>query len=92
MQLLVSESGVRGQIQDVTLATLRDLVREITAHDIGKGLYHFKYGGSLAGTEVPGFDAGLVLAEVLERDFVALGEIENVDVIADCGAVLGGIV
>lgn len=74
------------------MAALRDLVRKITTHDGGEGLDHFEDSGALSGTEVPGFDTGLVLAEVLERDFVALGEIENVDIIADCGSVLGGIV
>ena len=68
------------------------MVREIATHDGRERLNHFEDSGALSGTEVPGFDTGLVLAEVLECNFVALCEIENVDVIADCGSVLGGIV
>jgi hypothetical protein len=33
-----------------------------------------------------------VLTQVVERDEVALGEVENVDVVSDGGAVAGGVV
>lgn len=49
-------------------------------------------GASLARPEVPGAHAGLVVAEVVEGDEVALCEVEDVDVVADGGAVVGGVV
>ena len=47
---------------------------------------------ALSGAEVPGFDAGVVGAEIGEGDEVAAGEVEDVDVVADGGAVGGGVV
>ena len=58
----------------------------------GEGLDHLADGAALAGAEVPGADTGVVLTEVVERCEVAVGEVEDVDVVADGGAVLGIVV
>ena len=47
---------------------------------------------TLSSSEVPGAHAGLVIAKVIEGDEVALCEVEDVDVVADGGAVVGGVV
>lgn len=47
---------------------------------------------TLSCSKIPGSDAGMVFPKVIESDEVALGEVEDVDVIADGGAVVGGIV
>jgi hypothetical protein len=57
-----------------------------------KGLDHLVDGAALAGAQVPGADAGVLLAEVVKGGEVAVGEVEDVDVIADRGAVLGVVV
>ncbi len=49
-------------------------------------------GAALACSEVPGAHAGVVIAQVVERDEVTLCEVEDVDVVADGGAVVGGVV
>ena len=47
---------------------------------------------AFAGTEIPGADTGVVGPEVLESHEVAVGEVEDVDVVADGGAVFGFVV
>lgn len=46
---------------------------------------------AFSGAEVPGADAWVGFAEVLEGDEVALCQVEDVDVVPDGGAV-GGVV
>ena len=46
----------------------------------------------VAGAEIPGAHAGVVRAKVVECGEMALREVEDVDVIADCGAVGGFVV
>jgi len=91
-KLGVGTGGVGGEVEDVTCAAGSDLVRQITTNSSGERLDHLVDGAALAGAQVPGADTGVVLAEVVERREVAVGEIENVDVIADGGAVLGVVV
>jgi len=49
-------------------------------------------GAAFARAEVPGADAGVVGAEVGEGDGVPAREVEDVDVVADGGAVFGVVV
>ena len=51
-----------------------------------------EYRAAFSRAEVPSTHARFVLAEVFERDEVALGEVEDVDVVADRSAVGGVIV
>lgn len=91
-ELLLGAGRVGGQIQDVAGAAGRDLVREIAAHRGGERADHLVDGAALAGTEVPGAHAGAVLEQVVEGLEVAVREVQDVDVVADGGAVVGGVV
>lgn len=91
-KLRVGAGGVGGKVEDVASAARGDLVREIAADGVGEGFDHFVDGAALAGTKVPGADAGVVLAEVVQGCKMAVGEIEDVDVVADGGSVLGVVV
>jgi hypothetical protein len=62
------------------------------AHDFAECVDHLENGASAAGAQVPGSDAGLGFAEVVEGCEMAFGEVDDVDVVADCGAVSGGVV
>lgn len=55
---------------------------------MAEGLDHVEDGAALPGAEVPGPDAGVLRAKVVEGDEVAFCEVEDVDVVADGGAVL----
>ena len=48
---------------------------------------HVEDGRAFASAEVPGADARVVVAEVVESDEVASREVEDVNVVADWGAV-----
>lgn len=87
MQDFVCEGGVGGKVEDIALAALDNLVGELAADDGAEGVDDFEDGAAAAGAEVNGLDAGLLLAEVVEGNEVALGEVEHVDIVADGGAV-----
>lgn len=91
-ELGVGAGRVGSQVEDVTGATRGNLVGEVAAHGGGEGLDHLVDGGALAGAEVPGADAGVVLAQVVQGLQVAVGQVEDVDVVADGGAVVRGVV
>ncbi|GJC78324.1 hypothetical protein ColLi_01162 [Colletotrichum liriopes] len=91
-ELLVGQRGVGREIQHITLASGNNLVGEVAADDVAKGLDHLEHGAAAAGTQVPGLDAGLVLAEVVERGQMTLGQVHDVNVVADSGAVSRGVV
>lgn len=91
-QLAVGAGRVGGEVEDVTGTAGRNHVGEIAADSGTKGLDHLEDSAALAGSEVPGAHAGVVLAEVVEGLEVAVGEVEDVDVVADSSAVVGGIV
>ena len=57
-----------------------------------EGFDHAEYCAAAAGAEVPGSDPWLGFAEVGERDDVAAGEVEDVDVVSYGGAVGGSVV
>lgn len=92
VELLVGEGRVGRQIQHITLAAGNHLVGQIAADSLGEGLDDVEDGAAAAGAKVPGLDTGLVLAQVLQGGEMAAGEVENVDVVADGGSVLRGVV
>ena len=91
-EFLVGACGVGGQVEDVTGAAGRNFVGEVAADGLGEGADHLVDGATAAGTEVPGADTGVVGAEVVKGLEVAVGQVENVDVVADGGAVVGLVV
>lgn len=91
-ELGVGAGGVGGKVEDVACTARSDLVGQVAADGGGEGLDHLVDGAALAGAKVPGADTGVLLAEVVERCEVAVGEVEDVDVVADGGAVLGVVV
>jgi hypothetical protein len=91
-ELGVGASSVGGEVEDVACTTGSDFVGEVAADGGREGLDHLVDGAALAGAQVPGADAGVLLAEVVEGGEVAVGEVEDVDVVADGGAVLGVVV
>ena len=86
-QLLVRLFRVRRQVQHVPGPPSDDFIGQVSAYGGAEGFDHVKDGAAFACAEVPGSDAGMVIAEVVEGDEVALGEVEDVDVVADGGAV-----
>lgn len=91
-KLGVGASGVGSKVEDVTCTARSDLVGQIAADGGGEGLDHLVHGAALARAQVPGADTGVVLAKVVKRCEVAIGEIEDVDVVANGGAILGIVV
>ena len=91
-QLLVRASRVGGQVEHIAVAARSDFVRQIAAHGGAEGLDHLEDCAALAGAQVPGAHARVVGAQVVEGLEVAIGEVEDVDVVADGGAVVGGVV
>lgn len=91
-KLLVGASRVGGEVENVTGAAGGNLIRKVTANGSGEGANHLVDGAALAGTQVPGADAGVVGTQVVEGLEVTIGEIENMDVVTDSGSVVGGIV
>lgn len=69
-----------------------NFVLELATNDLAEGVDHLKDGAAAAGAQVPSLDTGLVIAEVVQGDEVALGEVDDVDIIADGGTVAGRVV
>lgn len=91
-QLGVRTGGVGSEVENVTGTTRGNLVGKVTADGGGESLDHLVDGAALAGTEVPGADTGVVLAQVVQSLQVAVRQVEDVDVVADGGAVVRGVV
>lgn len=91
-ELPIRPPGITRQIQHVAGAPPHDLIRQVPSHSRREGLHHLEDGRALAGAEVPGAHAGAVFAEVVERHEVPAGEVQDVDVVADSGAVVGVVV
>jgi hypothetical protein len=91
-ELLVGTGRVGSQIENVTGAAGSDLVGQVAADGLGKGADHLVDGAAAACAEVPGADAGVVGAEVVEGFEVAVCKVEDVDVVTDGGAVVRGVV
>lgn len=92
VELLVGQGWVGSKIENIALASGDNIVGQIAADNMAESLDHLKDGAATAGTEVPGLNTRLVLAEVVEGAQVALGQIDNVDVVADGGTVSRGVV
>lgn len=91
-KLFVGAGRVGSQIENITSSSAYDFIGELAAHGIGEGVDHIVDGAALAGTQVPGTHAGMFGSEVVQGDEVTLGEIENVDVVANGRAVFGIVV
>ena len=92
LELLVGKARVGGKVENVALAAGDDFVGQLATDDGAKGLDHFKDGAAATRAQVPRLDTGLVFAEVVEGSEMALGEVDDVDVVADGSAVTGGVV
>lgn len=75
------------QVEDVTGATLLDFVGQFATDDGVEGLDDLEDSGAAAGAKVPGLDAGLLLAEVVEGDEMTSGEVKDVDIVSNGCAV-----
>ena len=91
-ELLVSPAGVGSQVEDVPGTTRGHFVGEVPADGVLEGIDHLVHGAALPGTQVPGTDTGVVGAEVVEGLQVAIGQVQNVDVVTDGGTVAGIVV
>jgi hypothetical protein len=87
-KLCVRASRVSSEVKDITSATGRNLVGLVLSDGSGECADHLVDGAALSGSEVPGAHAGVVGAQVVEGFEVAVGEIQNVDVVADGGTVV----
>lgn len=92
VQLLVCQCRVRCEVEHVTRSPGADLVWEIATNNLAEGIDDIIDGAAATGAEVPCLDTRLVLAEVVQSLEVALGKIDNVDVITNGGTVLGVVV
>ena len=91
-QLLIGEGRVGGEVEHIARSASDDLIGHFSADGDAKGFDHLQDGTSSSGPEVPCSHARAAVAEIVERHEVAPGEVEDVDVIADGGAVFGGVV
>lgn len=91
-ELFGGTGSVGSQVENVTGTAGSNLVREVATDGGAEGADHLVDGAALAGTQVPGADTGVVGAEVVQSLQVAVGQVENVDVVTDGGAVVGVVV
>lgn len=67
VQLLVGQAGVGCEVENITLSALDDVVLEIAANHCTKGLDHLEDSAATARAQVPGFEAGLAVTQVVQR-------------------------
>jgi len=91
-ELLLCPVHLCREVKHVAGTSLNDLVGEFAANGFIEGGDHFKDGGANAGAEVPGAHARVDGAEVVEGSQVAGGQVFDVEVVADGGAVFGVVV
>lgn len=99
-ELLLGERGVCREVGHVARAAADDRERELVAGHLAHGLDHVEHAHTDTLTEVEGAVLAVLvdvhkLRVVVQRDHrveVALGEVENVDVVTHTGAVGGGVV
>lgn len=99
-ELLLGKRRVRGQVRHIAWAATDDLVRVVVASDLAHSIDHVEHthADTLAEVESTVLAVFLLvhkLGVVVERDHriqVALGEVENVDVVTHTRAVGGGVV
>jgi hypothetical protein len=72
-ELSVGASGVGSEVEDVTSTTRGDFVGQIAANGGGERLDHFVDSAALTSSQIPGADAGVILAEVVESCEVTVG-------------------
>lgn len=87
LKFLVGSGWVCCQVQNITGSTVDHLVWKIAPDSVRESLDHLEDGRASASTKIPCAHAGLVLAKVVERLEMALGEINDVNVVADCSTV-----
>lgn len=89
LQLLIGTSRVGRQIKHITRSPLHDIVLERVTNDLAESINHLKHGAAASGSQIPGPDARLLLAEVVQRSEMAFGEINYMDVVPDGSSVSG---
>jgi hypothetical protein len=91
-ELGVSAGGVGSEVEDIASATGSDLVGLVLSDSGGEGADHLVDSAAPAGTQVPGAHTGVVGAQVVQGLEVTVCEIQDVEVIADGGTVVRGVV
>jgi hypothetical protein len=91
-ELGVGQSRISSKVQYISITARSNLVREITANSMTKCFDHVEHRRAFTGPEIPGFDAGLLLSKIVERNQVTLGKIQYVDIVTDGSSNLRGIV
>jgi hypothetical protein len=86
-ELLAGAAWVGGQVQDVAGTARSNLVGLVLADGRGEGLDHLVHGAAATGSQVPCAHARLVGAQVVEGFQVAVGQVQDVDVVTDGGAI-----
>lgn len=91
-QLLVGARWVGGQVKNVACSPRNDFVLELMADDLAESIDHLEDSGPAPRAQVPCSHSGLLLSKVVQGCEMALGEIDDVNVVADGGTVSGGVV
>ncbi len=91
-ELLVRSCWISGEIQNIASSPLDDLIWQVSTNGFTESFDHIVHGTSFTGSEIPCPYTGVVLAEVIEGDQVAFCEVDDMDVVADCCAVLPRVV
>lgn len=91
-QLSVGASGVRSQVKDIASTARSNLVRKVTANSGGECADHLVDSAASAGTQVPSANTGVVRAQVVQGLQVTVCQVEDVDVVADGGTIVGSVV
>ena len=86
-QFLVRPARVRRQVQHVSRPAADDLVLQILTAGGAEGFDHVEDGRAFASAEIPRPDARVVLAQVGKGGQVASGQVEDVNVVTDRGAI-----
>ena len=92
VELLVGQRRVCREIEHIALSAAFHLVLQITTDDLAEGIDNLVDGASTARSQIPCLYARLLFAEVIEGEQVTLGKVDDVDVIADGGAIAGRVV
>lgn len=91
-QFLIRSRSIRRQVQHIARSSRGDLIRQIASHSMAESLDHVVHRAALTRSQVPGAHTRVLGPQMVESNQVALGEVEDVDVVADRGAVFGGVV
>ncbi len=86
-QLLVRTCWVGSQIQHITCSSRYHFVFQGVPDDLLEGVDHLEDCTATARAQVPGSNAGVGFAEVVKSCEMAFCEIDDVDIITDCGSV-----